>query len=648
MTADYRGATASGYRGFYLDAGSGGASDAPRAPRTASSSSSRTGEPRDRHRRPRRVTGRRARTSSRPRSLPRPRATSSSFRPASGSRADRAARDRASAPRVKRSRAMLVKPSGTYLARSSHHLLNFGALWLNAGRSPSRPPRPQRRTGRDAITTAANDNRLLLDDGYSIRIDNAAHLGDQPYFTKDVVVRNGDVVKFPAGGMILELRLRQLASAAADAADRREPRGPQADLHVDPRRQPASGHAPAVGGDITVASFNVFNYFTTLSQGTPAPAVPRPQTQFAIQKSKIVTAINGLDADIVALMEIENSVKLGEQPDEALADLVAGLNAAAGAGKSGLRPHARRAARTRRSPTSSRTRSSTSPPSCKPVGASLTVIDETVWDIAREPIAQTFMYGKQFVTVVANHFKSKSSGPTRRQSRPTVRALQRRARRAGPVAARRSPTARRRSRAPACTLVGDFNSYAQGGPDQGLHRRGLRDLLPTKTADSTPTPSTASSARSTTSSRRRAGRRSVTSAGVWAINSPEWSDRDYGFSATEAGNAVPLERPRPDRGRRRQRGARHGRHRPRHGQRLPRPHRAVGAVRRRRRARRRGQRDPRGRTRTRSFVAAGDMIGASTFTSFIQKDQPTIDALNAVGLDAARWATTSSTRAAPT
>lgn len=33
-----------------------------------------------------------------------------------------------------------------------------------------------------------------------------------------------------------------------------------------------------------------------------------------------------------------------------------------------------------------------------------------------------------------------------------------------------------------------------------------------------------------------------------------------------------------------------------------------------------------------TFVAAGDLIGASTFTSFIQKDQPTIDALNAIGL----------------
>ena len=33
------------------------------------------------------------------------------------------------------------------------------------------------------------------------------------------------------------------------------------------------------------------------------------------------------------------------------------------------------------------------------------------------------------------------------------------------------------------------------------------------------------------------------------------------------------------------------------------------------------------------FAAAGDLIGGSTFTSFIQQDQPTIDVLNAIGLD---------------
>ncbi len=33
------------------------------------------------------------------------------------------------------------------------------------------------------------------------------------------------------------------------------------------------------------------------------------------------------------------------------------------------------------------------------------------------------------------------------------------------------------------------------------------------------------------------------------------------------------------------------------------------------------------------FAAAGDLVGASTFESFIQDDKPTIDALNAMGLE---------------
>ena len=39
------------------------------------------------------------------------------------------------------------------------------------------------------------------------------------------------------------------------------------------------------------------------------------------------------------------------------------------------------------------------------------------------------------------------------------------------------------------------------------------------------------------------------------------------------------------------------------------------------------------RTPTRSFAMAGDIVGASTFESFIQNDKPTIDAMNEAGLE---------------
>lgn len=78
--------------------------------------------------------------------------------------------------------------------------------------------------------------------------------------------------------------------------------------------------APQVGGSLKVASFNVLNYFTTLnSRGANSMA------EFDRQADKIVAALAAIDADIVGLMEIENS-------PNAIADLVDRLNDALGAG----------------------------------------------------------------------------------------------------------------------------------------------------------------------------------------------------------------------------------------------------------------------------------------------------------------------------
>lgn len=90
-----------------------------------------------------------------------------------------------------------------------------------------------------------------------------------------------------------------------------------------------------VGGTLRVASFNVLNYFTTLDTGA---AICGPSQnmgcrgantafEFGRQRIKILNAILAMDADIVGLIEIENHVN-----DDAVIDLVAGLNALAGAG----------------------------------------------------------------------------------------------------------------------------------------------------------------------------------------------------------------------------------------------------------------------------------------------------------------------------
>ena len=120
----------------------------------------------------------------------------------------------------------------------------------------------------------------------------------------------------------------------------------------------------AVGGDLKVASFNVLNYFTTLGATTAGCTSFNDRTGDPVtvnggcdprgawdpddlqrQQAKIVAAINALDADVVGLLEIENSAGVDGVADEALGTLVDALNAAAGSDRLGVRPVVHRAAR---------------------------------------------------------------------------------------------------------------------------------------------------------------------------------------------------------------------------------------------------------------------------------------------------------------
>ena len=191
---------------------------------------------------------------------------------------------------------MYVAPAGTYRLASSHQLYNFGTLWLNAGADLNVKSTETVRPGAEASAIAAANraNRILLDDGWSIQVSNSGHPNDQPYFTKDVVVRNGDTVDFSDSGYVLQYgfddwRLQPVvpidSTSSADLKAGFEATNPRPDT------------APTVGGDVQVASFNVFNYFTTLKSENSNARGAANAAQFDIQKSKIVAAINGLDAD---------------------------------------------------------------------------------------------------------------------------------------------------------------------------------------------------------------------------------------------------------------------------------------------------------------------------------------------------------------
>ncbi|MDX2401011.1 ExeM/NucH family extracellular endonuclease [Microbacterium algeriense] len=525
---------------------------------------------------------------------------------------------------------MYVAPEGTYRLASSHQLFNFGTLWLNAGDELAVKSTETTRPGAEAAAIAADNraNRILLDDGWSIQVSNSGHPGEQPYFTKDTVVRNGDTVDFGDNGYVLQWgfndwRLQPVVPIDDSSA---------ADLKVGfTATNPRTDSAPAVGGDVQVASFNVYNYFTTLKSEDSNARGAANAAQFAIQKSKIVAAINGLDAEIVSLMEIENSVKLGKPVDTALKDLVAGLNADAGSDVWAYVPTP--AALNNAATTDYITNAIIyKKDAVTTVGDSATVIDESVWGNAREPIAQAFDIDGRVVTVVANHLKSKSP-PEGAGAEPADGQGFFNADRVKQANAILAFTAQLEETTGSgdMLLIGDFNAYGKEDPIDVFTSNGWSDLVADKTDGQytytfdgelgsldhvIASPSLASS---------------ITGAGVWGINSPEWSDRGYAFGATEEGTpyrssdhdpiivgvssdippvSIDVVTVNDFHGRIEADGAAAGA--------------AVlaGAVKQFREA------NP-----NTIFAGAGDLIGASTFTSFINDDNPTIDALNAAGLD---------------
>ncbi|REJ05302.1 multifunctional nuclease/2',3'-cyclic-nucleotide 2'-phosphodiesterase/5'-nucleotidase/3'-nucleotidase [Microbacterium bovistercoris] len=520
---------------------------------------------------------------------------------------------------------MLVAPAGDYLVASSHQLYNYGTLWLNPGvLNVKSTELKQPGAAADAIAAANRADRILLDDGYSIQIGNEAHPGDQPYFTEDVVVRNGDAVDFGDSAFVLQYGFNDWRLQPATPLNSDSPAAVSF-TSKNPRTE-----APEVGGDLQVASFNVYNYFTTLSSENEDARGAEDAAQFAIQKSKIVAAIGGLDAEIVSLMEIENSAKFGKPVDTALADLVSGLNAAAGSEVWAYVPTPKALAD---AATTDYIKNAIiyKKKAVKTVGQSSTISDESVWDIAREPIAQTFKYKNRTFTIVANHFKSKGGDgaePADGQGRFNAERVEQ-----AKSVLKFTDQLAKTSGSDDMLLIGDFNAYSEEDPIDVFTDAGWSDLVADKTAGQytyTFDGELGSLDHVIASPSLKA---SITGAGVWGINSPEWSDRGYAFGATEAGTpyrssdhdpilvgiaqkakdvpvSISIATINDFHGRIEADGASAGA--------------AVlaGAVEQ--------VRDENPNT---IFAAAGDLIGASTFTSFINDDNPTIDALNAAGLD---------------
>jgi hypothetical protein len=166
--------------------------------------------------------------------------------------------------------------------------------------------------------------------------------------------------------------------------------------------------APApVGGDVKVATFDLDGYFVHVGAD---PRAAQDQAALARQEAKLVAAISRLDADVVALQEIENSVRFPGGDGTALRRLVAALDAVDGAGawdwvrtSPDLPPPAEQDVIT--------SAFIYKPAAVAPVGAARSLDDEGIWHNAREPIVQAFRSGDVTFTVVNLHLTSRTATP---------------------------------------------------------------------------------------------------------------------------------------------------------------------------------------------------------------------------------------------
>ncbi len=394
--------------------------------------------------------------------------------------------------------------------------------------------------------------------------------------------------------------------------------------------------------------------------GAPGPRGAANPASFERQEDKELEAINTMDADVLSLEEVENAIKIGDYDRDApLVRLVAELNAHWAAGHPGedpglaprwaFVPSPRLAAQpTILEQDAIRPAFIYNPRKVATVGASQILVNSAPFRNAREPLAQAFkrVGGNRddgFI-VIANHFKSKgatgATGDNVDKGDGAGGYNGDRTRQAKALDAFAKSVAEDKG-IPAVFLTGDFNAYSHEDPMLALEDAGWHELESDNGEKSYSFGGFSGSLDHALANDAALGM--VTGKAVWSINANE--PVFYEYSRHNA-NVTDLYAVNPFRS---------SDHNPEiiginaplnppvddvdtvqvlasndfHGRLLDDPASAsagaaamAGAV--------KGLRADNANT---VFAMAGDIVGASTFESFIQNDKPTIDAMNEAGLE---------------
>jgi uncharacterized protein len=363
---------------------------------------------------------------------------------------------------------MLVTLNGPFTVQQNYFLGRFGELTLGTGGrlwTPTNAMRP----GAAALALNADNIRrsIVLDDGSTVQNPNPT-----PYLAADNTVRAGDTVGSITG--VIDYGLTTSANTDAGAY-KIHPTQPLTFARSNPR----SAAADDVGGNIRVGSANVENFFTTLDDGSnkcpPSNTADdcrgaNSAAEFTRQRNKVADELIGMNADAVALMELQNNGSV------AIQNLVAFINARLGATVYAAVPFAATGGGT----DAIQVGMIYKPARLSLVGAALS---DTAAINNRAPMAQTFAApnGEKF-NLIANHLKSKgcsdfAAGPGDTDQGDLQGCFN--ARRVQQADELRSFTARVQSASGVADtlLMGDFNAYAQEDPIYDLTSNGFVDQI---------------------------------------------------------------------------------------------------------------------------------------------------------------------------
>lgn len=384
---------------------------------------------------------------------------------------------------------MLVTVPQTLYVTEMYLLGRFGELTLSSDGKLDQPTAvAEPGAGANALQAANDLNRIKIDDAVQTQNpDPIVFGGGGDPLSATNPIRGGDTVQDLTGVMTYSWA----GNSASGNTYRIRPVGDLSDTGlvaggVVPEFEsanPRPAGPPEVGGTMTFSSFNVLNYFLTLDE-SGAQCGPDGFKQgcrgadsaqeLDRQRAKLVSALTKIDADVMGLMELENTT--GVEP---LADLTAALNSALGEDAYSYIDTGVIGTDTIRVGMIYDTRT------VAPVG-DFAVLDSTVDprfddDRNRPSLAQSFeqLSTGETLTVVANHWKSKGSCPDTGADADQGDG-------AGCWNASRTAAAHAvvdwidsdptRVDDPDVMLVGDLNSYAQEDPIDVLRDAGLTDL----------------------------------------------------------------------------------------------------------------------------------------------------------------------------